>query len=813
MEGLGGALIALICLVAGTVLGLLIGRNRTDLLMVRVDSRRAQAEARAEAILEAAVDGVVVIDERGIVQSFSRAAERTFGYRADEVVGRNVNLLMPEPYRGEHDSYIRNYLATGRAKVIGSGREVTGLRKDGSTFPMDLAVGESRFAGRRLFAGFVRDITRRKETEQRLRESETRNRAILEAAVDGIITIGEDGIIHSANSAAERIFGYRTAEIVGRNVSMLMPDPDRSAHDRYLRNYLTTGRAKIIGIGREVTGLRKDGSTFPMDLAVGESVVDGHRIFAGMVRDITDRKAVEERLRTSEERFRALVEGVPDWSITSVDTSGLIASWNLGAERIYGWTAEEAVGSSVARFYPLEATARGEHLRALKIAAEEGRFEEENWRVRKDASRFWAHVVVIALRDEAGALRGYARISHDMTEQKRHEDALRAAKEEAQAAARTAEAARAEAERANMAKTKFLAAAGHDLRQPVQAIYFFASVLAHKLKGHAAQSILADLQNSLEGLSLLLDSLLDVSRLDAKLVAPKEIDFSVGAVLDRVAAEFAPLARDKHIELRTVPSTALVRSDPALLSRVVQNLVSNAVRYTQSGRVLLGCRRRGDTIRIEVWDTGIGIPPERLPEIFEEFTQLGNPERDRAKGLGLGLAIVDRLVRLLGHRIEVHSQPGRGSMFAVEVGIGHLVRAAERRRQHKHEAEDRLVVVIDDEAMVLKSLAMVLQSWGFRVVAAGSQEEAVAKLGPQPPSFILADYRLRDGHTGTEAVAHLRDHFHDDIPSIIITGDTAPERLREAEASGLSILHKPVHPPDLREAMRGLDDEGARRLH
>ncbi|MGE5504076.1 MAG: PAS domain S-box protein, partial [Actinomycetota bacterium] len=566
MEGLAGAIIALICLAAGAVLGLLIGRNRTDLLMVRADSRRAQAEARAEAILDGAVDGVVVIDERGTIQSFSRAAERTFGYRAGEVVGRNVSILMPEPYRSEHDSYLRNYLATGRARIIGTGREVVGLRKDGSTFPMDLAVGESRFAGRRLFAGFVRDITRRRETEQRLRESEMRNRAILEAAVDGIITIDETGIIHSANAAAERIFGYRTAELIGRNVSMLMPEPDRSGHDGYLRNYLDTGRPRIIGIGREVVGLRKDGTTFPMDLAVGEGVVDGRRIFAGMVRDITDRRAVEESLRASEERFRALVEGVPDYSITMVDPAGEVVSWNLGAQRIYGWTAEEAIGGSVALFYPLEATARGEHLHALAVAGEHGRFEEENWRVRKDGSRFWAHVVVTAMRDEQGNLRGYTRVSRDMTEPKRHEDALKSAKNEAQAAARAAEAARAEAERANMAKTKFLAAAGHDLRQPVQAIYFFSSVLAHKLKGHAAQSILADLQNSLEGLSLLLDSLLDVSRLDAKLVAPKEIDFSASAILERIAAEYAPPARDKGLELRVVPSSVQVRSDPALLS-------------------------------------------------------------------------------------------------------------------------------------------------------------------------------------------------------------------------------------------------------
>lgn len=800
-EGLLLVLLALACALAGGAIGHSLGRRRD----IATEMRLIESEARTDAILEAAVDAVITIDERGRIESFNRAAERMFGYDSSEVMGRNVSMLMPEPDRSAHDGYLRNYMRTGDARVIGKGREVTGMRKDLSTFPMDLAVGEARMGGRRIFAGIVRDISERKRTEGRLRESEARTRAILDAAVDGVVTIDEKGIIQSANPAAERIFGWRASEIVGRNVSMLMPEPYRSQHDTYLANYLRTGQARIIGIGREVEGQRKDGHTFPMELAVGEGNIAGRRIFAGTIRDLTDRKVVEERLRAADERFRMLVEGVRDYAILTLSPDGLVTSWNLGAERLYGWPADEILGHSAGRFFPDHGERDMEAV--LSAARRAGRHDSEGWRLRADGGRFWSHAVVTALRDDAGVLTGFASISQDMTAHKQAEDDLRRAKAVAEHSREVAEKARVEAERANIAKTKFLAAASHDLRQPVQAIFFFASVLGHKLRNHPAESVVEDLQRALDGLNILLDSLLDVSRLDAGIVAPKEVDFSLAPLLERVAGDFAPLARDKSLDFRVVHCGAVVRSDPALLARILQNLVSNAIRYTETGRILLGCRRRGGRVCVEVWDTGIGIPPDRRDEIFEEFTQLGNPERDRSQGLGLGLAIVDRLARLLGHRIEVDSAPGRGSRFAVSLPLGKAARpsraaAAAAPRPHP-DGTGETVLLIDDESIVLKGLSMVLQGWGYEVLAATSEEEALAILAdiPRPPSLILADYRLREGRTGTEAVAHIRDLYHTAIPSIIITGDTAPERLREAEASGLSILHKPVQPPELRQLL------------
>jgi PAS domain S-box-containing protein len=257
----------------------------------------AQAEERIRSVVNHVVDGIISIDEHGTVTTFNPAAERIFGYAAAEVIGQNVKLLMPEPYQGEHDGYIANYLRTGQAKIIGIGREVVGRRKDGSTFPMELAISAFRLGERRHFTGIVRDITDRKRAEEELRQAEERMRSVVNHVIDGIIMIDERGRIESFNPAAEKLFGYTRAEVVGQNVKVLMPEPYHSEHDHYIQNYVTTGVAKIIGIGREVVGRRRDGSTFPMELAVSAFHIGPRRYFTGIVRDITERKRLEQELR------------------------------------------------------------------------------------------------------------------------------------------------------------------------------------------------------------------------------------------------------------------------------------------------------------------------------------------------------------------------------------------------------------------------------------------------------------------------------------------------------------------------------------
>jgi two-component system sensor kinase FixL len=282
--------------------GLVIGWLNHRAFTAEEAQRRAVAVAsarseRLDAILNTTIDGIIVIDAKGRIESFNRGAERLFGYHEAEVVGRNVSMLMPSPHHEEHDGYLRRYLETGEAKIIGLGREVTARRRDGTLFPVLLSVGEMSIGGERKFTGLLRDLTRRINLEGQLDASEARWQAVIHSAVDGIIVIDAHGRVETFNPAAERLFGYEASEVMGRNVDMLMPSPYREEHDHYLARYLATGRAKIIGVGREVQGRRKDGSTFPLHLSVGQITINGARRFTGILHDLSSRVALEEQMR------------------------------------------------------------------------------------------------------------------------------------------------------------------------------------------------------------------------------------------------------------------------------------------------------------------------------------------------------------------------------------------------------------------------------------------------------------------------------------------------------------------------------------
>jgi PAS domain S-box-containing protein len=263
---------------------------------VRATMPQYEDESRLRAVIETAVDGVILIDAHGQVQVFNPACEKLFGYRAAEVIGQNVKLLMPEPYRDEHDGYLANFRRTGEKKIIGVGRTVTGQRKDGTTFPMDLSVGEAKHNGESIFVGIIHDLTEREHAARVITDALASIKALVDTVVDGVIMIDAQGIVQTFNPACEKLFGYRSSEVIGQNVKILMPAPYRDEHDRYLKNFHRTGERKIIGIGREVTGRRRDGTTFPMELAVGEARQEGESIFVGIIHDLTERKQTEAQL-------------------------------------------------------------------------------------------------------------------------------------------------------------------------------------------------------------------------------------------------------------------------------------------------------------------------------------------------------------------------------------------------------------------------------------------------------------------------------------------------------------------------------------
>ena len=364
------------------------------------------------------------------------------------------------------------------------------------------------------------------------------------------------------------------------------------------------------------------------------------------------------------------------------------------------------------------------------------------------------------------------------------------------------------ADAANRAKSSFLAAASHDLRQPVHALGLFAGALLRLDLPGEARLLVERIEASAAAMAGLFNAILDISRLDAGVVEVAPRAFRVGPYLARICRDLRPEAEAKGLRLRCRSCDEVAWTDPFLLERVVRNLVSNAVRYSDRGGVLVACRRRGGRLAIQVFDTGPGIAAGDHERIFQEYVQIGNVERDRTKGLGLGLAIVRRTCAILDMPIALRSRIGRGSCFEVKMALSDEAALAEDSVAAAPGAlaERSLIVVIDDEASIREAMERLLAGWGHDVIAAGSGDEAVARLASHPtrPDLIVSDYRLRDGETGTEVIERLRSEFNETIPALIITGDTAPDRLIEARTSGLVLLHKPVPNGKLRAAMRNL---------
>ncbi len=359
-------------------------------------------------------------------------------------------------------------------------------------------------------------------------------------------------------------------------------------------------------------------------------------------------------------------------------------------------------------------------------------------------------------------------------------------------------------EAANQAKSRFIAAASHDLRQPLHALGLFVAQLHGKLRAAERSQIISRIEDALSAMNQLFSALLDISKLDAGATTVNITVFPVAQLFAHAETTFAGAAREKKLSFRALPSDAWVKSDFILLEQIVFNLITNALRYTRSGGVVVGCRKRGNQLRIEVWDSGIGIAADQHDKIFGEFYRLGEPDRDRRAGLGLGLAIVDRLCRLLDHPIEVKSTVGKGSVFAVTVPVApadkRAIEASIVPRAQPSLSHDKLVLVIDDDPLVLEGMSGIFRKWGCRVVTADSDSKALKAAAEQDdvPDLIISDYHLANGRTGIETVEWLRGELSAPIPAFLISGDTDPATLHEAKVKGFHLLHKPVDPMALR---------------
>ncbi|WP_156927125.1 NahK/ErcS family hybrid sensor histidine kinase/response regulator [Azospirillum halopraeferens] len=552
--------------------------------------------------------------------------------------------------------------------------------------------------------------------------------------------------------------------------------------------------------------------------------------------DITDHKRSEEALRDSERRIRLVTDAMPAL-IAYIDTEERYRFTNKAYEAWYGRPQSEIDGHRMCDVLsPEQYRLRRTYVKRV-LAGESVEFDFEFALSDNggDGARTDAHAVYVPHRASDGTVLGFFTLIQDITERKRSASQLAEANRtlERRVAERThalttlntqlrqevaeraaAEAAlrlaKAEAEQANLSKTKFLAAASHDLLQPLNAARVFTAALSERRLGPRNMELVDNLTQSLEAVDEMLTTLLDLSKLDAGVLPTCVTHFEVDTLLRHMATEFQPLALERGLALRVHTCGLTVRSDAALLGRILRNFLTNALRYTPSGRIVLGCRRGPGGLRIGVWDTGVGIPSDKLAEVFQEFRRLKGSADKLSRGAGLGLAIVDRIARRLGHPVLVRSTCGRGSMFAVEVPYGDPALVARGAPACPAAAAGTVagatLLVIDNEPATLTSMASLLQEWGCNVLTVETEDEARAAIGPRHDAIdlIVADFHLHDGRTGLDAIRTIREHCGRYVPAVVITADRTAEMQASVKEHGHHLLTKPVKPARLRATVAHL---------
>jgi PAS domain S-box-containing protein len=614
-----------------------------------------------------------------------------------------------------------------------------------------------------------------------------------------IFMLDPRGYVVSWNPGAERMKGYTAEEIIGRHFSTFYPpEPVAKGFPAYeLEVAADVGRFEDEG-----WRVRKDGSLFWANVVITALRDESGTLigYGKVTRDLSQRRVHDEELRQSEERFRLLVDGVVEYAIFMLDANGRIVTWNTGAQRILGYAAGEIVGKHFSIFYPKDAADSGWPEHELQVAAADGRYQEEGWRVRRDGERFWAQVTITALRDESGHLRGFAKLTRDLSERKRAQSReeygeLRDQMLEAERAARI------EAQQTARMKDEFLATLSHELRTPLSAILGWTQVL--RMRTHASEE--AQVQQGLNVIERnaraqvqLIDDLLELSRI---LSGQVRLDVQRVALVDviRGAIESAqPAADAKGIRVESVLDgrRGVVSGDAGRLQQVIWNLLSNAIKFTpKGGRVQVLLERVNSHIEVTVSDTGIGISPEFLPHVFGRFTQQDSTPARKYGGLGLGLAISKQLVELHGGSIHAKSAgEGHGAAFIVRLPLV-LVEpdeAAERRADDGLELHAPLpdlhgahVLVVDDEADARELVGNVLQAQGARVTAVASAQEALALLQSTSPDVVVSDV----GMPGIDGYQMMRTYRAGEpkgriIPALALTAFARAEDRKRAMVAG-----------------------------
>lgn len=553
--------------------------------------------------------------------------------------------------------------------------------------------------------------------------------------------------------------------------------------------------------------------------------------------DITERYQYAETLLESERWVRLITDHVPAM-IAYVGRDLRYMFTNKVYDEWYCWPRGSVLGHSLRQVHSEAQFSRLDPYIHRAFAGESVTFEfAEVNRLGQERYMLRSYVPNIGA---AGEVTGIFVLVRDITERRRSAEALHQAyqnleervrtrtgeltrlntqlrqeiSERVEAEARLREAKR-EADQANLSKTKFLAAVSHDLLQPLNAARLFTGALMEQDADAGSTMLVRRVSQSLEDVEGLLGTLVDISKLDAGVIKPDISAFTLGDMLDNLAGEYRQMARSEGLALHFVPSSVVVRSDAQLLARILRNFLSNAIRYTASGRILLGCRRHRHGVSIEVWDSGLGIPADKLQEIFQEFKRIHLPAgSSKDRGLGLGLAIVDKIARMLGHRISVRSEPGRGSVFSVEVPYGRLSGPVKREPVLPVGIGQRLqgarVWVLDNDAAICAGMRTLLEGWGCQVVTALSEHDLASQVDNfhAPADLLIADYHLDNDENGVDAAGRINARRGQPLPVLMITANYSKELKLGMRDLGYMLMHKPVRPMKLKTAMSHLLEHG-----
>lgn len=616
-----------------------------------------------ETLLHESPDAMFVSNKAGRIVFANRKAAALFGYAPDEFEGRTIEDLVAKSHAAQHRDLRHAFANAPHTRPLLSGLEIRARRKCGEEFRVDVSLAPVTGAGELLVASTVREV-------DSISGSEAYFRTLLETAPDAMIIVDDDGVMSVVNSQTETMFGYKRTEMLGKPIEMLLPERLRERHVQNRSSYVDAPTLRPMGQGLELLGLRKNGQEFPVEISLSPVTTATGRFISSTIRDVTDRDRMEKQLIS----------------------------------------------------------------------------------------------------------------------------------------------ARQEAERANKANTAFLAAASHDLRQPVQALALLNGALRRTVKDTRALEMIESQEHSLTAMTNLLNSLLDISRLDAGAIAPEIEEFPISRVIDRLAAEFGRQAKHKGLDFQATSIDAFVRTDPNLLAEILQNLVSNAIRYTESGSVIVRCERDGSHCRLDVIDSGIGIADEELESIFTEFQQ-GSNQTANKEGFGLGLAIVRRLAELLGLDISVRSELGRGSQFSVSLPALDLEKVTiepDGGPGILSGAQGRLLLV-EDNVNVANAWALLLKAEGYTVEQAVSRQgvETLLAGGMKQPALIISDYHLAEDSTGVEVIQLVRERFGSAIPAFIVSGDTSKVVTDARPVENSLLFRKPVNTDDLLAAARDAVATGA----